>query len=102
MLKCAECGADTDTAFCPDCGAFVEDPAQVTAAESDPQRVLNGRYVVLSLLGRGGMGAVYVAKDTQLGKIVAVKGSASHRMCITRTSPRYTTSRPTRRSSPVS
>ncbi len=73
MLKCAECGADTDAAFCPDCGAFIEDPAQITMAENDPQRVLHKRYIVLSLLGRGGMGAVYVAKDTQLGKIVAVK-----------------------------
>jgi len=48
-------------------------PAQITVAEGDPQRVLHKRYIVLSLLGRGGMGAVYVAKDTQLGKIVAVK-----------------------------
>ncbi|MFD0481567.1 Stk1 family PASTA domain-containing Ser/Thr kinase [Kineococcus sp. GCM10028916] len=36
-------------------------------------RVLGGRYEVGSLLGRGGMAEVHVARDTRLGRMVAVK-----------------------------
>jgi len=36
-------------------------------------RVLNGRYEVGGLLGRGGMADVYQATDTLLGRIVAIK-----------------------------
>jgi serine/threonine-protein kinase len=37
------------------------------------QRIINGRYEVGELIGRGGMADVYIGRDTRLGRTVAIK-----------------------------
>jgi predicted ATPase/serine/threonine protein kinase len=84
----AACGADDDLrqevesllAAHEKAGDFVAGPAMNVAAEwlarEDASETLSGRigaYEVLSLVGRGGMGEVYLAHDTRLGRKVAVK-----------------------------
>ena len=59
-------------------GAFIEAPALLAAAEGFGQSaVLTGRhigsYTVQALIGAGGMGEVYRARDTKLGRDVAIK-----------------------------
>jgi eukaryotic-like serine/threonine-protein kinase len=49
------------------------DPAPLAGPEAWIDRVLDGRYRILKLLGQGGMGAVFVAEHLTLHKPVAVK-----------------------------
>ena len=77
-MACTQCGAalGTDDPFCPKCGA-----RQGTAglpAPTDPlraalERALGVQYDVVRLLGRGGMGAVYLAREKALERAVAIK-----------------------------
>ena len=70
MKYCALCKAkyDDTLSFCPTDGEVLEDdPSSVVGT------VLDGQYNIESLLGKGGMGAVYLARHILLGDRVAIK-----------------------------
>ncbi|MBN2301225.1 MAG: protein kinase [Lentisphaerae bacterium] len=68
-IRCSACGCEIDVsdldAFmrveCPDCNNIDTVPARL------------GHFLLLSLLGTGGMGGVYHARDESLGRDVAIK-----------------------------
>jgi predicted Ser/Thr protein kinase len=68
--KCGRCYAQEDTTC--------EIDGQTLVPESGVPRVIEDKYVITKLLGRGGMGSVYLATQKRLNRPVAIKVLLSH------------------------
>ncbi|HEY9786491.1 MAG TPA: protein kinase [Candidatus Obscuribacterales bacterium] len=79
MKTCPECFNDYEDdslEVCPD------DSAQLRLIERDPLvgTVLDERYLIESVVGRGGMGVVYKARQQNMDKEMAIKMLYSHKV----------------------
>ncbi len=70
---CPDCGNKSDALLCPACGTRTL--AERIVDDQDPLigQIFAGRYRIESLIGRGGMGAVYQATHQTMKNVVAVK-----------------------------
>src|SRR5437899_3987492 len=70
MKYCAVCNDkfDDSVSFCPTDGEVLEeDPSALVGS------ALDGQYQIEAILGKGGMGAVYLSRHILLGNLVAIK-----------------------------
>jgi serine/threonine-protein kinase len=78
-MVCPRCqhrfGEVPGNVICPHDGTPLVRAADLAAADGDPMlgRVLAGRFTILARLGAGSMGTVYRAKQSPIGREVAIK-----------------------------
>ena len=82
MMECLKCHTPlpTGSKFCYSCGADVTGGGTMGASAGATeglmqrlQRLVEGKYKIERLLGKGGMGAVFLAHDLTLEREVAIK-----------------------------
>jgi serine/threonine-protein kinase len=92
MRSCPQCATACDDShrFCPACGFPI---GKIVASLDDPLIGcrLPGGYLILELVGVGGMGRVYRAEQTNLGRTVAVKIVHPHLVGEENTAARFIT-----------
>jgi eukaryotic-like serine/threonine-protein kinase len=75
-VECPNCHAtyDEPVAFCGTCGTrLATEGAPARAADPLIGVVIDDRYRLVDLIGRGGMGAVYRVEHVKMGKVMAMK-----------------------------
>lgn len=89
---CHQCGSASSLAdrFCASCGALL---LKESGASTDPLvgRTIGGSYVMQEIVGVGGMGRVYRAEQSTLGRTVAIKVIHPHLLSDDQTVARFYT-----------
>lgn len=73
MRLCPKCGKKTEDARCPDDGTATLVLAQNPDARLTEGTEVNGRYRIGKMIGQGGFGAVYKAKNIATDQDMAIK-----------------------------
>lgn len=72
---CPICGQVTSARLCPSdqIATLLVDPPRIDASRVEEGTLIDGRYVVETLIGRGGFGSVFRARHTGTGQQIALK-----------------------------
>ena len=71
---CGNCFRESlnDRGVCTACGFHGWENREKYPLALPPGAILNGRYIIGKVLGQGGFGITYTARDYQTGEIVAI------------------------------